>query len=74
MFTPQINNSSGYFDSLNWTLVSGTYIASGGENWIVIGNFKDDATTSTSVYNSLGAPSCYVYIDNVSLTPCTGIN
>jgi hypothetical protein len=79
-FTPQINNTTGnYFDTLSWTLVSGDYLASGGENYLVIGNFKDDASTTFQLINS-SAASDYVYcfIDNISLieySPCnTGIN
>ena len=70
-FTPQINNVDGnIFDTLNWTLVEGDYTAIGGENFIIIGNFKDDANTDTIVVNN-SAPDptkIYIYIDDVSLT------
>ena len=76
-FTPQINNIIGNtFDSLGWTLVSGNYTATGGENYLIVGNYKNDANTTIlllypgALYNYI-----YCYIDDVSLTPCaTGIN
>ncbi len=61
------------FDTLNWSLVSGNYIASGGETSLIIGNFKYDSLTTTSVVNPNGSASdqmAYVYIDDVCLTPC----
>jgi len=75
-FIPQINNMPGNFitDTLNWTLVNGNYIATGGESYFIIGNFNDDANTNTIVSNNNSTSSItYFYIDDVSLTPCTGI-
>ncbi len=68
---PQISNiSSNLFDTLNWTLVSGNYNAIGGENYLIIGNFKNDS--STNIINSGGTiqSNAYVYIDDVSLIVC----
>ncbi|MFI5217903.1 MAG: T9SS type A sorting domain-containing protein [Bacteroidia bacterium] len=76
-FTPQFNNITGNNpDSSNWTLVGGNYIAQGGESFLIIGNFKDDMNTDTIVVNSSSTDNrIYLYIDDVSLTPCaTGIN
>ncbi len=72
-FSSQINNTPGNdFDTLNWTLVEGNYTAHGGEQFILIGNFNDDANTSTHVVNSgLSSDYAYVYLDSVSLKPCT---
>ncbi|HMR46939.1 MAG TPA: T9SS type A sorting domain-containing protein [Bacteroidia bacterium] len=75
-FVPQISNPAGniIYDTLNWVQISGTYIANGGEKYLTIGNFKDDANTmidSTSA-TSLNA---YLFIDDVSVIDCTvGIN
>ena len=71
-FVPQISNPSGniIYDTLNWVQISGTYIATGGEKYLTIGNFKDDANTmidSTSA-TSLNA---YLFIDDVSVVDCT---
>jgi type IX secretion system substrate protein len=74
-YIPQINNSAGNMpDTLNWTLVSGYYTASGNESFLTIGNFKDDANTDTmTIYPGNPVESSYVFIDDVSLSPCTGI-
>ncbi|HMW11500.1 MAG TPA: hypothetical protein PJ987_13770, partial [Bacteroidia bacterium] len=47
-FMPQISNPAGniIYDTLNWVQISGTYIANGGEKYLTIGNFKDDANTA----------------------------
>lgn len=80
-FTPQFNNTVGNIpDTLNWTLVEGDFEALGGESYLVIGNFKNDAmTTSTLVNNSGFLQQVYMYIDDVWLVqippPChTSVN
>jgi hypothetical protein len=74
-FNPQINNSAGnIFDSTAWTLVSGNFNAVGNENYLIIGNFKDDSNTNLIyIPGSILFSFTYVYIDDVSLTPCTVI-
>ncbi|CAN5373004.1 hypothetical protein BH11BAC1_BH11BAC1_09380 [soil metagenome] len=76
IYFPQINNSGTPFDSLNWTLAAGDYTAAGGENYLIIANFKFDSATSVVVVNNSSFLTfSYVYIDDVSLTHCvTGIN
>lgn len=65
-FTPQINNVAGnYPDTLNWTLISGTYVAAGGENYLVIGNFYNDSNTNLITVNNALTESCYIYVDDV---------
>lgn len=76
--TPQINNPSGNFpNTVNWMQVAQNYTALGGENYIIIGNFKDDSTTTLVVQN-INAPyiRAYFYIDDVSIIPCStsGLN
>ena len=77
-FTPQINNTAGVTpDTLNWTLVSGDYTAGGGENYLIVGNFKDHSNTVTTIPdNNVISDFAYIYIDDVSVTPCItqGIN
>lgn len=79
-YTPQISNPTGNIisDTLNWTLVSGIYIAQGGEKYITIGNFYGNANTHIDSLNNnppLGYHIAYYYIDDVSVTDCTvGIN
>lgn len=76
-FTPQIENPAGNFisDKINWTVISGIYTANGGEQWITIGNFYDDANTDT-VYLPDGSitqlKESGFYIDDVSVIEDTG--
>ncbi len=78
-FIPQIVNNNGIlYDTLNWTLVSGAYVAQGGEKYLTIGNFTDDlnitldSNNQAPNSNTLGS---YYYIDDVSVIDCTvGIN
>lgn len=56
-------------DTLGWMTVFGDYVAQGGEDHLVIGNFKDDANTVWSVLQSnvWYTSSAYLYVDDVSL-------
>ncbi len=71
-FTPQFSNqSSNLPDTLSWTLIEGDFIAGGGEKYMIIGNFSNDASTSTANVNSNGWLShVYLYIDEVSVYAC----
>ena len=67
----QINNPiTTYPDSANWTLISGDYIAHGGESYLIIGNFSYDSTTSLLYVSTspTGWNMPLIYIDDVSLT------
>jgi hypothetical protein len=74
--SPQIVNPSNMIpDTAGWMLVNGTYTASGGENFICIGNFVNDAAIDTILINPFAIwPITYVYVDDVLLTTCTGIH
>lgn len=67
--TPQITSPAGTYltTKSGWTLVSGTYLAAGGEDKIVIGNFADN--TASVPLTGLGGsyPGSYYYIDDVSV-------
>ncbi|MBL7712596.1 MAG: T9SS type A sorting domain-containing protein [Chitinophagaceae bacterium] len=70
-FSPQISNSGGYLsDTGNWIPVRGSYVARGGEQYIVIGNFVDDYSIDTARVKDLPSPGSrsYIYIDDVSLS------
>lgn len=74
-FIPQISNSTGLIsDTLNWQIISGDYTAIGGENHIIIGNFNDNNNTNFVNVNNGLYGGTYIFIDDVSLTPTTGIN
>lgn len=71
----EIDTNSYVNDTLNWTKVSGTFMAQGGEQYIHIGNFRDGLHVKKQ--NVVVPPEfgnhnnflrmCYVYIDDVSL-------
>lgn len=69
---PQIENSEIITDKINWILIKGSYIASGGEDHITIGNFRTGGATSAQFVG--GAPDyggSYYYIDDVSVFLCS---
>jgi len=72
-YTPQIVSPAGVFlnDTAQWMEISGTYTALGGERFITIGNFKDDANTDTLrlIDNGLD-PQGYYYVDDVTVMDC----
>ncbi len=46
--TPQITNQTGFVsDTMQWTQIQGCYTATGGEKFMIIGNFKNNVNTDT---------------------------
>ncbi len=78
-YQPQFENPvhNNLNSRIGWTKVSGTFLAKGGEQFIVIGNFKNsDATVATLTewsknYSTLRV--AYYYVDFVSLILCDSI-
>ena len=68
--TPQLNYDCGpIIDTANWVRLEWNYVASGGEQYFMIGNFFNNANT-TIVNNAGGTftnPYAYYYIDDVSI-------
>ncbi len=60
-YQPQIIDTTVITDNLNWTLISGSFVAEGGEDYVTIGHFGDSTET---VY---GSGFDYNYVDDVSL-------
>jgi len=70
---PQVSNINGNIitDTLNWIPVTGTFVASGFETNLVLGNFYTDANTNTltvKTYTPLFR-TCDFNIDDVSCIP-----
>ena len=81
--TPQIENQNGFIsDTVQWTQIQGCFTANGGEQFITIGNFHDNASTdtlriqSTNPLTGTGTDIAYYYIDDITLIDQTtvGIN
>jgi hypothetical protein len=72
---PQITNATNNIitDTLNWTLVTGTFVANGTEKHLIIGNFKSDTSTNKVQIDTTFSPYVFtdVCIDDVS---CVEIN
>ena len=67
---PQIENtSSALNDTANWRRVWGTFVATGGEQYITIGNFRSDSLTTVTQPGTSGSFGAYYFIDDVSVTP-----
>jgi hypothetical protein len=70
-YTPQVQNPTGNFltSSTNWMNIAGSFVASGGENYILLGNFSNDANSDTLVANSSSSSNvAYYKIDDISVT------
>lgn len=73
-YSPQVANLSGNVinDTSVWTLISGSFIAVGGEKFITIGNFKTDLATIIDTMN-YGYLESYYYFDDVSVYECDSV-
>lgn len=59
-------------DTMNWYLLTGNFIAEGGERYLTIGNHRSDAETTIGGFNgSTNLPYSYYYFDNLVLEQCT---
>ncbi len=64
---PQLSSNLGIItDKVNWILIEGCIVAQGGEQYITIGNFFNDANTNRDVACGSNVQS-YFYIDDVSV-------
>ncbi len=68
-FAPSLDGLGGCLtNAASWTLASGVYLAQGGESYLIIGNFHNDAATTTITVNPMAAYFySFYYVDDVSL-------
>jgi hypothetical protein len=70
---PQVQNPTGNIitDTLNWVLMTGTFVANGTEKYMIIGNFKSDALTNSLMINPTNLPTIGsdILLDDVSCIP-----
>ena len=75
-YTAQVDlqNASGtaITDSVGWVRVYGEYTATGGEQYLIIGNFNSDGQTNYVTVNANGNLA-YYFIDDVSVIACDTI-
>jgi len=68
-FIPQIEFSDSVItDQTNWTKVSGSFIATGYESHLLIGNFNRKQTTTASQVSNNDIDYAYYYIDDVCVS------
>lgn len=74
-FPAQVENQGVLNVSNQWVILEGFILATGGENNITIGNFRDDNTSGSVLIGSSGNPctiqGAYYYIDDVSVVKIT---
>ena len=64
-----VNSINVITDTLNWTKISGYFIADSAYNRITIGNFFTDSATTTVLMDTTAAwPYAYYYIDDVCVS------
>lgn len=69
--TPQVENTAGNIIDTVCQTISGTFTATGTEQYVVIGNFRNDANT-TSAGDCSFLCTGYIIIDDISIrTSCT---
>lgn len=60
-------------DTMNWMKVTGIYTAHGGERFLTIGNFRDNASSHIQTVGTTGYPFAYYLIDDVSIINCDSL-
>ncbi|MCX6274938.1 MAG: T9SS type A sorting domain-containing protein [Bacteroidetes bacterium] len=74
--TPQIENTTALLDDTSsWMRISGYFLASGGEEYVTIGNFNTDTNTTIVQVGNVGSYGSYYFVDDVwvSLSEGTGV-
>ena len=73
MYYPaQINNTPGRIisDTTDWTMISDTFVAQGGEKYFTVGTFKYSNEMNQIIYGMPNMSAAYYFFDNFSLCPC----
>jgi len=69
---PQVANAAGSYitDTVNWTKISGEFVAAGNEQYITIGNFNDSLSGDTlRLWNQVPQGYlAYYFVDSITLT------
>jgi OmpA-OmpF porin, OOP family len=74
-YTPQIYLAGALPDTASWTAFTGDYLAQGGEQFLIIGNFSNDLNSPLTLYNiEAYSEMIYFIIDDVSLVECNAAN
>ena len=73
--TPQFENPTGNIIDDNCQVISGYFCADGGENWIMLGNFKEDNQLTVGTSGNGVGSAAYVIVDEIFVQEvCPGSN
>jgi OOP family OmpA-OmpF porin len=73
-FDPQITGTTFIADTISWKEVSGYFTATGGEKYMIIGNFKPQDQVDAIIFdNSTNNKMAYYYVDDVSVIECDSL-
>jgi len=66
--TPQIyNTAQALNDTVNWMKIEGSFVATGNDEYITIGNFFSDSSSEIGFFGTPTSWASYYYIDDVSV-------
>lgn len=68
ILTPQVQGTSPYTSTNGWQLVSGSFTATGGELYMIIGCFVPDSVMTFTNVSPTGWGDVYYYVDDVCVT------
>ena len=68
---PQVVSNTMLTDTVNWILITDTFVAKGGEQYLMIGNFDSTTLLNTSYTYTNNPSTSYYLIDNVSIVDIT---
>ncbi|MFD1552027.1 hypothetical protein DNU06_00995 [Putridiphycobacter roseus] len=66
-FTPQVNETAVIADGVNWVKISGTFVATTAAEYLIIGNFFDDANTIFISDTTQNVANARYFVDDVSV-------
>jgi gliding motility-associated-like protein len=69
-FESQINTNVIIYDTTNWTKISGSFLAQGGEKYFTVGTFKQEGEINKYKFKPEIGDNSYYFFDNFSLCPC----
>lgn len=68
ILAPQVQGSTPYTSQDGWQLVSGSFVAAGGETYVIIGSFVSDASMTFTEVQTTGWGDVYYYVDDLCVT------
>ncbi len=65
---PQVYTDTIVTDSINWTRITGSFLADSAYTYMVIGNFFDDINTDTTKFFNGFSDNAYYFLDDICLS------